>query len=161
MEGPDFIRAFFIFGRFKLLRMKYLTVLFVCLSTMVTAQLSPIGKWKTIDESTGKEKSVVEITERDGKYYGRIVKVLREPGTDQDPSCTKCPADDDRYEKKVVGLEIIRDLVKDGDDYSGGTVLDPEKGEVYKCKIWMEGKDLMVRGYWGVFYRTQTWKKIP
>ena len=119
---------------------------------------SVTGKWKTIDDESGIEKSVVELFERDGKLYGRIVKIL-DTTKDPDPVCDKCPTDDPRFKKKIIGMEFIRDMTREGDAYAGGDILDPEAGKVYRCKLWIEGSDLMVRGYWGPFYRTQTWKK--
>jgi uncharacterized protein (DUF2147 family) len=123
------------------------------------SQNSVTGKWKTIDDDTNKPKSIVEITEKNGVLYGRIIKLFRETGEDPDPICDKCPSDDDRHNKKVIGMEIINGLKKDDDEYSGGTILDPADARVYRCKIWLNGNDLMVRGYWGPFYRTQTWKR--
>lgn len=118
-----------------------------------------IGKWKTIDDETNEPKSIVEIFTRDGKVYGRITKLFRKPGEDQDPVCDECAKDDSRYKKKIIGMEILQDMVKSGIEYSEGHILDPNNGKIYRCKIWLEGNDLMVRGYWGPFYRTQTWLK--
>ena len=115
------------------------------------------GRWTTIDDETGKKRSVVEITERGGKVYGRIVQLFREPGEEQDPTCTKCATDDDRFSKKVIGLEIIRDMVQDGEAWNDGTILDPKNGSVYDCKLWIEDGKLKVRGYVAFFFRTQTW----
>jgi uncharacterized protein (DUF2147 family) len=117
------------------------------------------GKWKTIDDETSEPKSIVEVFERDGKLYGRIVKLFRKPGEDQDPVCDECESDDPRYNKKIIGMEIMRDMVLADGEYEGGDILDPNNGKVYKCRIWLEGSDLKVRGYWGPFYRTQTWLK--
>jgi uncharacterized protein (DUF2147 family) len=138
--------------------MRILLVLLL-LSNLTLAQ-TVIGKWKTIDDNSGKEKSIIEITERGGKLYGKILKIFPDAGKDTDPICDKCPTDDPRYKKKIIGMEIIKDLIKDDDEYGDGTILDPEPGEIYRCKIWLEGKDLKVRGYLGPFYRTQTWKKV-
>lgn len=121
------------------------------------SQNTVIGKWKTIDDETSQPKSIVEITEKDGKVYGKIIKLFRGPGEDPDPVCDKCSQDDARHNKKVIGMEIIKGLSKDNTDYSGGTILDPADGRVYRCKIWLNGNNLMVRGYWGPFFRTQTW----
>ncbi len=121
------------------------------------SQNTVIGKWKTIDDETSQPKSIVEITEKDGKVYGKIIKLFRGPGEDPDPVCDKCSQDDARHNKKVIGMEIIKGLSKDNADYSGGTILDPADGRVYRCKIWLNGDNLMVRGYWGPFFRTQTW----
>lgn len=116
-----------------------------------------VGKWKTIDDETNKPKSIVEIYEKGGKYFGKVTKLFRTPDEEQDPVCNECDPEDNRYKKKVIGMEILRDLKKDGDEYSEGNILDPNNGKIYKCKIWMEGKNLMLRGYIGPFYRTQTW----
>ncbi|HNA34041.1 MAG TPA: DUF2147 domain-containing protein, partial [Flavobacteriales bacterium] len=66
-----------------------------------------------------------------------------------------CPAD--RKDQPVLGMEIIRDMVKDDDEWEDGTILDPENGKVYDCKLWLEDGKLMVRGYVAFFYRTQEW----
>lgn len=120
-------------------------------------ETSILGKWNTIDDGTGEVKSVVEIVERKGKYYGKIVKLFAQE--DPDPVCDKCPKDDGRYRKKIIGMEIITNMKKSGDEYSDGDILDPEDGKIYRCKRWIEGGDLKARGYWGPFYRTQTWRK--
>ena len=114
-----------------------------------------IGQWKTIDDDTGKPRSVVEIYENNGKYYGRIIKLFREPGEEQDPVCDVCPGP--QKGKKIIGLEIIRNLIKEDDEYGDGTILDPESGKVYDCKIWLEDGTLKVRGYIAFLFRTQTW----
>jgi uncharacterized protein (DUF2147 family) len=123
------------------------------------AQNTVFGKWKSIDDSSGEAKSIIEITERDGKVYGKIIKIFPKDPKRLDPACDKCPTDDDRYNKKVIGMEILRNMKKDGDEYTGGTILDPEVGKIYRCKIWVEGNVLKVRGYLGPFYRTQTWQR--
>lgn len=125
----------------------------------MVAQKPVVGKWKTIDDNTGEAKSIIEIFERGGKLYGKVLQIL-DPTAKPDPVCDKCPADDPRFNKKIIGMEIIQGLVKDGDEYSEGTILDPEPGKIYRCKLWLEGQDLQVRGYWGPFYRTQTWKRV-
>lgn len=124
------------------------------------AQNDVTGLWKTIDDETGEAKSVVRIYQLGDKIHGEIVRLFPSPGRPDDPICDQCPEDDDRFGKKIIGMEIIRGLEKDGDEYSGGTVLKPDEGKIFRCKIWREGEDLKVRGYWGLFYRTQTWIRI-
>ncbi|MCB0520482.1 MAG: DUF2147 domain-containing protein [Lewinellaceae bacterium] len=121
-----------------------------------------VGHWKTIDDASGEAKSIIEIyKDKDGSYYGKIVKLFLEPNEDPDPICTKCPNDDPRYRKKINGMTIISSLEKNGTEYAGGEIMDPENGKSYNCKIWTEGADkLKVRGYWGFFYRTQTWQRV-
>lgn len=121
----------------------------------VAQRTSPIGKWKTVDDNTEKTKSVVDIYEKGGKLYGKVL-ALFDPEK-PDPVCEECAKDDPRYMKPIVGLEIIRGLSKDGSEYANGDILDPENGKVYKCKIWVEDGNLMVRGYIAFLYRTQRW----
>lgn len=130
--------------------------LLVAFAGTLNAQ-SIVGKWKTIDDSSGKPRSIVEIYEKEGKYFGKIVKLFREPGEDPDPICEEC--DDHRKGEKVIGMEIITEMKYDkGDDeYRKGEILDPENGNVYDCKLWIEEGKLKVRGYLLFFYRTQTW----
>ena len=116
------------------------------------------GKWKTIDDETGKAKSIVEITKNSkGQYIGKIVQLLAKP---ENNSCVKCT--DDRKNKPLIGLEIIRGLNKDGNEFTGGTITDPKSGKTYKCTIKREGDKLTVRGYVGfsLIGRTQTWQKV-
>ena len=116
-----------------------------------------VRQWKTIDDETGKPRSVVDIYERNGKYFGKIIKLFREPNEDPDPVCTECNGE--LNGKKVIGMEIITDMKYDkgDDDFGKGEILDPENGNVYDCKLWIEDGELKVRGYLLFFYRTQTW----
>jgi uncharacterized protein (DUF2147 family) len=139
--------------------MKAIFLLFVLVPLIGTGQ-NIIGKWTTIDENSGEEKSIVEIFEKDGKAYGKIVKIFPGPGENPDPVCDKCPSDDDRYSKKIIGMEIIKDMKKSGDSWTEGSILDPEAGKIYRGKLWIEGAELKVRGYWGPFFRTQSWKRV-
>lgn len=117
------------------------------------------GKWKTIDDKTGKEKSVVEIFENAGKIYGKIIEIS--DATRRNGKCEKCTGAD--KDKAVLGLVIIKGLKKDGDEYSDGKITDPETGKVYKSYIKLVGKDkLEVRGYIGfaLLGRSQTWLRV-
>jgi uncharacterized protein (DUF2147 family) len=119
---------------------------------------SPLGKWNTIDDKTGKVKSEVQLYDQGGKLYGKITG-LPEPNDAQGKPkvCTKCEGADKN--QPIVGLVIIKDLAADGERFKGGTILDPEDGKVYKAEVWTEGDKLKVRGYLGPFYKTQTWAK--
>ena len=117
-----------------------------------------VGTWKTIDDETGKARSHVRIYEAtDGKFYGKIEQLLnRTADEDKDPNCDVCPGD--RKGKKVIGMTIVRGMVKESNRYSQGFILDPKKGKEYDCTLWLSEKDtLKVRGWWGPVYRTQTW----
>ena len=121
---------------------------FVGLCALVSQATANItGYWTTIDDETKEAKSVVQIYEYQGKYYGRVVELLQNPGAKA--KIKGSPA--------VKGLTIIWNLEKDGDSYSGGKILDPTKGSVYGCEIWREGKNLIVRGKIAFLGRNQTW----
>lgn len=117
------------------------------------------GKWKTIDDETGKEKSIVKIYKENGKLYGQVVEILNPDR--RNAKCVECPGADKG--KPVKGLVIIKGLEKDGDEYSGGKILDPETGKLYKALVSLESPDkLKVRGYIGfsLLGRTQYWKRV-
>jgi uncharacterized protein (DUF2147 family) len=120
---------------------------------------SPVGRWKTVDDVTGKVKSVVVIWEEHSKLYGRIQKLLDPDLHDPNPRCVDCTGE--QKGQPVIGLRILSDLRKDGDVWSGGTILDPESGKTYKCLVALEdgGKKLKVRGFIGLSLlgRTQYW----
>jgi uncharacterized protein (DUF2147 family) len=117
------------------------------------AQASPVGSWKTIDDETGKPKSIVNIWEQGGVLYATIADLINPD--EPDPKCTKCTGD--YKDKPIKGMTIMWGMKKDGDSWSGGQILDPKKGQTYSCKLWLEGSNLKLRGYLGPFYRTQTW----
>ncbi len=139
--------------------MKLITAFVLLVSSGISLQAQDIvGKWKTIDDNTGKPRSIVEITVKDGKAYGKILKLFREPGEDPDPICDECT--DYRKDQRVIGMTIITDMVQDGDEWEDGEILDPENGKVYDCKLWVEDGELKVRGYIAFFFRTQTWLPV-
>jgi uncharacterized protein (DUF2147 family) len=119
-----------------------------------------LGKWKTIDDETGKAKSIVEIFKAtNGKIYGRVYKILTVG--EENKKCTACKGD--LKDKPITGMIILNGLTKDGDEWSGGTIMDPNKGKTYDCYITLESKDkLKVRGYMGVALlgRTQYWYRV-
>ncbi|AHB74024.1 MULTISPECIES: DUF2147 domain-containing protein [Pandoraea] len=132
----------------------------VAKAAMAADNNSPVGVWKTIDDNTGKPKALVTISEQNGQLVGVITKGLG-PNDDPERICTKCT--DERKDQKMLGMQIIRGMQKDGDTYDGGTILDPENGKVYKCKMTVkdDGQKLDVRGYIGISLlgRTQTWER--
>lgn len=120
---------------------------------------SVFGKWKTIDDETGKAKAIVNIYEKNGKIFGDIVRVLKE--SDRDKLCTKCEGE--RKGQKIEGMTIIENMEKHGDQFEDGTILDPNNGKIYKAKIWLNEDNpniLSVRGYIGFLYRTQNWVRM-
>jgi uncharacterized protein (DUF2147 family) len=119
---------------------------------------SPIGLWKTIDDKTNKPRSIVRIVEENGEFKAIVEKGLQE-GDNPDRVCDKC--DPPRKNQKILGMTFMWGLKKDGSEFKGGEILDPDNGKIYKCKMKLVdgGKKLDVRGYIGISLigRTQTW----
>lgn len=143
--------------------MKYFSLLFACafaLTSFAQDASSVLGKWKTIDDETGRIKSVVDITEKDGQLFGTVIELFRLPEEDQNPICSDC--EDDRKDQPALGMEIVRNMVQDGAEleWEDGTICDPKNGKIYDCEMWLDEDDsnvLMVRGYIYFLYRTQKW----
>lgn len=120
---------------------------------------SPVGLWKTIDDTSGKPTALIRITEQQGELQGKIEKLFRGPNEDQNPKCGQCT--DARKDQPIVGMTIVSGLKKTGDEYTGGEILDPKNGKVYKSKLTLRdgGKKVEVRGFIGMpmFGRSQVW----
>jgi len=133
----------------------------------VNAQSPLIGTWKTIDDegpNKGKESSYIEIFEKNGVYSGKITKLLIDP---PDKVCDKCKGD--LKNKLLIGMIIVKDMKKTGnvdkkigEEYTGGTILDPDSGDIYKCKMWVKDDVLTARGFIGIslFGRSQEWFRV-
>ncbi len=142
--------------------MKLLPLLLLVGCAAAQAQLTPVGRWHSVDDKTGEAKAQMQIVERDGQLSGRIEKLLRK-SADPQARCTECA--DERKDQPMVGLEIIRGAKKaEGkDEWEGGKILDPESGKVYTLRLTPVegGSKLEVRGSVGPFWRTQTWLRQP
>ena len=124
----------------------------------------PAGLWKTIDDKTGRDRSVVRIEVDDGILRGWVERSL-DPNDKSDARCTKCK--DARKDQPILGMMILSGLKTDGDPrrWSGGEILDPDNGETYRAKLAVsqDGKTMEVRGFIGIslFGRSQTWVRMP
>lgn len=134
------------------------TIFLIIFSYTLFAQ-SVIGKWKTIDDVTQKEKSIIEIYKQDAKVYAKILKLLT-PG-DENKICDKCHGEN--KDQPIKGMLIINGLTQDGKEWNNGKILDPKDGKIYKCYITLEEDNkLKVRGYIGfsLIGRTQYWYRM-
>lgn len=135
----------------------------LCVAVGAQAQMTPVGSWHSIDDKTGEIKSLIQITESGGVLSGRVEKLLRKDA-DQKAVCKECS--DDRKDKLILGMEIIRGARKtEGKDvWEGGNIVDPDNGTVYRLKMTPieDGKKLEVRGFVGfaLLGRTQTWVRV-
>ena len=128
------------------------------------AQATPVGLWRTIDDETKKEKSLIRVSETGGVLTGTLEKFL-DPATKPDVVCDKCS--DERKDKSILGMTLVRNVKKNANDaalWDGGDILDPKNGKVYKARLKPVdgGQKLEVRGYIGVpmIGRTQTWVRV-
>ena len=131
---------------------------------------SPLGTWKTVDDKSGETKSHIEIyTGRDGKIYGKVVKLYQSDG--DTITCYKCQPDDPRFKKRVIGMVLMKGLEQEDDTRWGeGEIMDPDNGETYGCYIEQAEADdpnkLRVRGFiktWltgSALGRTQYWYRV-
>jgi len=140
---------------------KLVSILFLCAATIfANAQVDKmLGYWASVDDETGKEESIFHIYKAtDGKYYGKLVKLL-DPKKDGSV-CDKCTGAD--KDKPLEGLILMKGLIEDGNILSGGKITDPKNGKVYYVKVSLEEKTdrLKIRGSldkMGALGRTQYW----
>jgi uncharacterized protein (DUF2147 family) len=122
---------------------------------------SPLGLWRTIDDQTNKPRALVLIFARDGMLFGRVTSIF--DARYADARCQDCAGD--RKGQPVIGLEIMRDMKPDGSRWDGGTILNPQTGDVYRCSMHLGpgGETLVVRGFIGfsLIGRSQTWQRMP
>jgi uncharacterized protein (DUF2147 family) len=127
---------------------------------------SPVGQWRTIDDRTGAERSVVEIVrESDGTLAGYIRHLADE--SRRSAVCEACPEEHGKNQP-LIGLKILWDVRSRGQNWDGGQILDPEEGKVYSVRLRPidNGDRLEVRGFIRVplmgstLGRTQTWHRV-
>lgn len=140
-----------------------LTLLFVCFASSAgAAPLTPVGNWKTIDDSTQTPRSIVAITEHHGELSAKIKKIFYRRGEGPNDICKVCTGT--RHNKNMLGLQILWGMTGQGTHWNGGTILDPENGKMYHARFTLEnhGKVLKVRAYIGfpLIGRTQYWQRV-
>lgn len=138
-----------------------LCVLLLAFAAPVFAQNTPIGRWHSIDDKSGKPKAVIEVFDAgQGRLSARIVELLGER-KDPNPMCNACTGA--RKNKPVIGMVIAWGLRRDGDTWADGRILDPENGKEYSVKMTLieGGKRMQVRGFLGLSLlgRTQVWRR--
>jgi hypothetical protein len=137
-----------------------LSVLFISAASGSADVLSPVGRWRTIDDTTNTPRSIVEITlHPNGEIEGKIVRTFPRAGDKPHPVCEKCQGE--RRDQPIIGMVILWGLKPDGTEWSGGSVLDPDSGSIYRAKLKVsdDGNALTIHGYIGISLlgRSQTW----
>ncbi len=122
-----------------------------------SAGSSPVGRWKTVDDATGRVTGIIAIREEDGKLFGTIEELFDPPVPH--PTCYLCSGA--LKDRPLVGLQILSGFVQDGNQWSGGQILDPETGKIYSASLSLQdgGKKLRLHGYFlvPVLGRTEHW----
>jgi len=126
--------------------------------SMSAAAADATGRWKTIDDETGKVKSIVEVSKAaNGSLTGKVVEIVNS-ARGPNPTCDKCSGANKN--KPIKGMTILWNLKADGaNEWTGGTILDPAKGKTYKSKATLlaGGDKLDVSGCVAFICRAQTW----
>lgn len=133
--------------------------LVLCALAGQAAELTPVGRWTTVDDKTGKPKAIVQIYDQNGQLFGKVETALNPERAGR--RCDQCT--DERKGQLIVGMVILRGMKQQGNEYVGGDILDPDNGNVYRCKLKVTegGQKLSVRGFKGISMlgRTQTWTR--
>lgn len=134
------------------------------LAAPVTNSNSPVGFWKTIDDVTGKPKSIIQISEDENhQLIGTVIRIFPSPGKDENEVCAECKGS--KHNQKIVGMEVLSGLKRGETNWDGGQILDPENGKTYSCMLRTEnnGLKLNVHGYIGMplLGRSQVWERVP
>lgn len=96
------------------------------------------GRWLTHDG-----RAVIKIF-KDGKSFSGVIDSILY--ADQRQS--------------LVGITVLKGFSFERNKLVGGTMYDPESGEKYKCKLWLDENDrLKVRDFCGIFFKTFTWTR--
>jgi uncharacterized protein (DUF2147 family) len=152
----------------KMMTPFFLLISLLFLSTAYASPVSsnsPVGYWQTIDDVTGKPKSILHIYQSGNVLYGEVTKIFPKPGADQHELCTACAGE--KHNQPIVGMVVLEGLKQStsrASEWNGGKILDPSNGKTYHCYLTVmnKGQKLNVRGYIGValFGRTQTWVRL-
>ncbi len=149
-----------------MLKWNYLLLLIATLlGPLLTAADLVEGFWKTIDDETGRQRSIIALYQYQNKLYGRLIITFDEKeaikNTIYAPKERAVALPDKPY---FAGLDIVWELIKDSKKqrWHKGKILDPKKGKVYSSEIhWNEEKQhLVVRGKIGPFGRNQYWLRV-
>ena len=148
-------------------RITFATSLLLAAGSALAASDSPVGKWKQVDDVSGKQKSVIEITDNSGTLQGKVLQVMNLSSQEiaqggEHPKCLLCEGA--LKDQPIEGMTIMYGIKKDGDVWDGGKIVDPKSGKVYKVKLTLDsgGQKMDVRGYIGfaLLGRSQTWYRL-
>lgn len=133
-------------------------ITFMVMSIAAASAQDVIGKWKLEDGS-----AIVEVYQSGNIYNGKIVWLKNPTEADGSPAVDSNNPDKSLRTRKILGLNMLHGLKKDGDKYAGGKIYDPGNGKTYNCSMKVEGDILRVRGSLdakGLLGRTMDWFRV-
>lgn len=134
---------------------------------VLAANPTPIGTWRTFDDHTHQPRSIIQISDHNGELRGIVKQVLNATAKEiardgNPPRCSQCSGA--RKNQSIIGMTIMWGMHKDGESWTGGHILDPNKGSIYKVTLTLlaDGRQLKVRGYVGLSLlgRSQIWERV-
>ena len=117
-----------------------------------------VGKWKLEDGT-----AIVEVYKNGDVYNGKIIWLQKPTEADGSPAVDNNNPDKALRSRKLIGLNMLSGLKKNGGEYTGGTIYDPGNGKTYNCSMKVEGDVLKVRGSLdkkGLLGRTMDWYRV-
>lgn len=120
-----------------------------------------IGLWQSRGDDGKNAESDIRIWNDGDEYKAKIEKIYDKEALYN--KCTECDKDDPRYNQRILGMTILYKMKKTGsNEWANGKILDPETGNIYDCKMWIDDGQLVIRGYLGfsMFGRSQKWIRL-
>ena len=108
------------------------------------------------------ENAKVEIFQRDGKFFGKLVWIDTPADVDINLATDRNNPDPSLRNRKIKGLEMLMYLKYDDGIWKDGKLYSPEKGKRVNCKLKVsaENQTLYVTASRGWFSKTLEWTRL-
>ncbi len=119
-------------------------------------QSSPLGRWTTLDDESGRPMTVVEVYQaQNGTLAARIVENIAAPAT-----CSRCSGNN--RNKPIIGMNVLWNLRRNDGVWGDGNGLKPSTGDTFRVRsieLIEAGRKLRVTGCKGPFCRSAIWER--